>query len=240
MVESNLSEARETRFDILYRNMSSLMNDFVDKQGEGSDPNLAKTCTLVAMIGETTNESVSSVKNSGYKNIINIVDENTKRVYGVDSVVCDDNLKFLNLAFSYAKDNRYKYVYFMYGRSILNHKMIANLDLKDFHENACHYSNYAYIGLDDKAAEENKCSVKNLTSFDPILFKKSIIPVINLFVYIKSVKKFDYTTPYDFVVGEYDSGNIVNHVPETLFFTPEDPYENLNKDILNKYAKLYI
>ena len=201
-----------------------------------------KTKTLIAIIGETTQEAVDSILESGYTEIINVVPEGVCKLKNLTTIVSGDELGFLNLAFSYAKSSKYNYrfIYFMYGFSILNKDILKNLSLEGFYKDACSYSNYISTELGCQSTGKDFRKTESLTSFDPILFRKKNIPVINLLVYIKSVKNFNYTTPYDFVVGEYQAGNIVYHIPEPLFFTPKNPYENLNKDILNKYAKLYI
>ena len=170
-------------------------------------------------------------------------------------ILCNKNVNCLKVSFDTARTMGAKFLYITHGFSILNFNIFKSRNIESFSHGASWYSNYTIYEMDyPKSAPylpvltsddgwDHVGGIQNLWSFDPILINKTVIPVMNLFINMENVVQFDYKTPYDFVVGEYVLGNIVNHLPVPLFCidnTNYDLYVNLNNEVRSKYAELYI
>ena len=208
---------------------------------------------IVGVIGKTNNLAINSillsVPNCKILHVINDPDDKYplghSPIPNGSTILCGKNVNSLNVCFNAARTMDAKFLYIMHGFSVLNCSILKTQSIESFCSDS-YYSNY-FIREPNSAgcAEDfwqvnNTYGMQNLSSFDPILINKAPIQVINLFINMANIGEFDYATPYEFVVGEYTAGNIVRHIPIPLFCINANPYENLNNEVKNKYAKLYI
>jgi hypothetical protein len=205
---------------------------------------------VVAIIGKTSNFTINSITeaipNCKIFHIVSELDRASGPICQLpnsSTILCSEDSNYLNIAFEAARTVNAGFLYIMNGFSILNSKILKDQNIESFCSDSSWYSNYIFFKNYPLRQQEDFFEfgqIKNLTSFDPILINKTTIDIINIFINMSKVNKFEYNTPYEFVVGEYTLGNIVRHISVPLFYIDIDPYENLNNEVKDKYAKLYV